>query len=201
MPRRTFFRNLEQTAHFRLGHGVWNHKHPGDSSCSGRPLVPEWTSCKHPAVCRDLAPGWQRRWLLGLFEEEEEEDRYSQRRSQGGGWGSGHPRLSKGGQGEVVRRRFSIVGTFSLGSLVKRPRNRSLIPQYRFHKTKQLKKYRGSRGVPRDVLILVYRSLFCLSSIMQYFIVKISVCYIVTDSHDSMILFHGLKNMWCDFIK
>jgi len=41
-------------------------------------------------------------------------DQYNQRRSEGGGWGSGHPRLSKGGQGEVVRRRFSIVGTFSL---------------------------------------------------------------------------------------
>jgi len=153
MPRRTFFRNLEQTAHFRLGHGVWNHKHPGDSSCSGRPLVPEWTSCKHPAVCRDLAPGWQRRWLLGLFEEEEEEDRYSQRRSQGGGWGSGHPRLSKGGQGEVVRRRFSIVGTCSLGSLgVKKPRDRSLIPQYWFIKTKQHTRSRCRRG---------WQALFC----------------------------------------
>jgi len=47
-----------------------------------------------------------------------------------------------------------------------------------------------------------------LSSIMQYFIyfisctmVKISVWYIVTDSCDSMTLFHGLRNTWCDFIK
>jgi len=35
------------------------------------------------------------------------------------------------------RRRFSIVGTCSLGSLVKKPRDRSLIPQYRFNKRKQ----------------------------------------------------------------
>ena len=56
------------------------------------------------------------------------EDRYSQRR---------HPRLSKGGQGEVVRRRFSIVGTCSLGSLLKKPWDRTLKPQYWFNKTKQ----------------------------------------------------------------
>ena len=37
----------------------------------------------------------------------------------------------------MERRRFSIVGTYSLGSLVKKPRDRSLIPQYRFNKTKQ----------------------------------------------------------------
>ena len=37
----------------------------------------------------------------------------------------------------MVRRRFSIVGTFSLGSLVKKPRDRTLIPQYRFNKAKQ----------------------------------------------------------------
>ena len=37
----------------------------------------------------------------------------------------------------MVRGRFSIVGTFSLGSLVKKPRDRSLIPQYQFNKTKQ----------------------------------------------------------------
>ena len=45
--------------------------------------------------------------------------------------------MSKGGQSEVVRGRFSIVGTFSLGSLVKKPRDRSLIPQYQFNKIKQ----------------------------------------------------------------
>jgi len=42
-----------------------------------------------------------------------------------------------GGQGEVVRRRFSIVVSFSIGSLVKTPRDRTLIPQYQFNKTKQ----------------------------------------------------------------
>jgi len=35
-------------------------------------------------------------------------------RGYGVGWGSGHPRLSKGGQGENVRRRFSIVGAYPL---------------------------------------------------------------------------------------
>jgi len=37
----------------------------------------------------------------------------------------------------VVRQRFSIMVTYSLGSLVQKPRDRSLIPQYRFNKTKQ----------------------------------------------------------------
>jgi len=37
----------------------------------------------------------------------------------------------------VVRRQFSIVGTCSLGSIVKKPRDRTLIFQYWFNKTKQ----------------------------------------------------------------
>ena len=41
------------------------------------------------------------------------------------------------GQGEVVCRRFSIVVSFSLGSLVKNSRDRILIPQDQFNKTKQ----------------------------------------------------------------
>jgi len=39
-------------------------------------------------------------------------DQYSKRRSQGGGRGSSQPRLSKGGGGEEVLRRFSIVGAY-----------------------------------------------------------------------------------------
>ena len=45
--------------------------------------------------------------------------------------------LREAGRGEVVRWRFSIVGTCSLGSLVKKPWDRSLIPQYWFNITKQ----------------------------------------------------------------
>jgi len=46
------------------------------------------------------------------------------------------PRLSKGGQGEVVRQRFSILGAFSLGSLVKKPLDRNDAPTL-VNKTKQ----------------------------------------------------------------
>ena len=73
--------------------------------------------------------------MLGPFEEEEEGIGIA--RNVVEDHQAGHPRFSEGGQGEVVRRRFSIVGTYSLGSLVKKPRDRSLIPQYQFNKTKQ----------------------------------------------------------------
>ena len=39
------------------------------------------------------------------------------------------PRLSEGGQGEEVRRRFSIVGAYSLGSLLKKPRDHNDSPK------------------------------------------------------------------------
>jgi len=42
-----------------------------------------------------------------------------------------------GGEAEVGRRRFSIVGTCSLGLLVKQRRNRTMISQSGFNKTKQ----------------------------------------------------------------
>ena len=63
-------------------------------------------------------------------------DQYSQQRSSGGEWVSGHPRLFKGEHGEEVRQRFSIVGACPLacsrGTLWT-----VTIPQYWFNKTKQ----------------------------------------------------------------
>jgi len=65
--------------------------------------------------------------LVGPFEEEGESIGIA---SDVEG-GSGPPRLSKGGQGEEVRRRFSlmIVGAYSLGSLVKKPRDSNDSPR------------------------------------------------------------------------
>ena len=52
-----------------------------------------------------------------------------------GGWGSSPPGLSKGGQREEVRQRFSIVGAYPLGSW--RNPGTVTIPKYHFNKTKQ----------------------------------------------------------------
>jgi len=65
-------------------------------------------------------------------------DRYSQRRSQNAGWGSGHPRLYKGGQGEEARRYFWIVGAYPLTHSWRNPMTVTwTIPQYQFYKTNQ----------------------------------------------------------------
>ena len=62
--------------------------------------------------------------------------RYSQRRSQGGGRGSGHPRLLKRGQGKEVRRRFSIIVSCPLACSRGTP-GTVTIPQCRCNITKQ----------------------------------------------------------------
>jgi len=51
--------------------------------------------------------------------EDEKGNWYSQRRSWGEGWGSGHLMLSEGGQGGEVRRRFLFVGVSPPGSLAR----------------------------------------------------------------------------------
>jgi len=86
-------------------------------------------------------------------------DQCSQRRSQGEQWWFGHTRLSEGGQGEEVRRRFSIVGACPLGSLASISWGK-IIPQYRFDKTKQ---HTLRTSISISILILqVTSSRFCL---------------------------------------
>ena len=66
--------------------------------------------------------------IAGSVRRGKGEDRQSQRRSQGAGWGSGHPRLSGWGLGEKVRRWFWIVDASPLGSIVRKPRDRKDSP-------------------------------------------------------------------------
>jgi len=78
-----------------------------------------------------LAPGCQRRKLLGPFEELEEGISTTSRdviKVQGEDPASPGYKLSKGGQGEEARQRFSIVGVYPLGLLVKNRRDRNDSP-------------------------------------------------------------------------
>jgi len=93
-----------------------SYHHSGSSPMRPNEL---WT-CPHDGTARTQGPGRQRNSCGSVRRRG---DRCSQRRSWGGGWGSGHPRLSKGGQGEVGTSAISDRGCVSLGSLTMKPRD------------------------------------------------------------------------------
>jgi len=68
---------------------------------------------------------------------------------------NGEDTATPDGQGEVVRLQFLTVGSCSLGSLVKKPNHPTLIPQYRFNKTKEHTQVGGI--IPWALCFLVYR--------------------------------------------
>jgi len=63
-------------------------------------------------------------------------DWYRQQRAQGAGWGSGHPRLAKGGQDGEGCQRARLVGASPLSRSLWNP-GAVLTPKYQFNKTKQ----------------------------------------------------------------